>query len=48
MYQGDVVGRGRGEGVPPLFDRGDASRTSPLFWTEILAKVSPLLQLVTY
>jgi len=33
---------------PPLFDRGDASPTLPLFRTEIRAKVSSLLQLVTY
>jgi len=41
-----VVGR-----RPPTFiDRvdADASRTPPLFWTEIRAKISPLLQLVTY
>jgi len=41
-----VVQRGRGA---TFFDRGDASRIPPpLFWTEIRAKVSPLLQLVTY
>jgi len=34
--------------TPTFFDRGDASPTPPLFWTEIRAKVSPLLQLVTY
>ena len=46
----DVVGRGRrGTASPHFFDRGDASPTPPsLFWTEIRAKVSPLLQLVTY
>jgi len=38
----------RGDGVPPLFRQGDASPTPPTFWTEIRAKVSPLLQLVTY
>jgi len=45
-----VVGRGRwGTGRPPnFFDRGDASLTPPLLWTEIRAKVSPLLQRVTY
>ena len=32
----------------PLIRQGDASPTPPLFWTEIRAKVSPLLQLVTY
>jgi len=37
-YRG-VVGRIRG---------GDGVPTPPLFWTEIRAKVSPLLQLVTY
>jgi len=38
----------RGDGVPHFFD-GDASPTLlPLFWTEIRAKVSSLLQLVTY
>jgi len=36
-------------GVPTFFDRGDASpATPPLFGTEFRAKVSPLLQLVTY
>jgi len=41
--------RTRGGRRPPLFfDRGDASPTPSLFWTEIRAKVSPLLQLVTY
>ena len=39
---GFVVGRGR------FFDTGDASSTPPLFWTEIHATVSPLLQLATY
>jgi len=38
----------RGDGVPHFSRQGDASPTSPLFWTEICAKVSPLLQLVTY
>jgi len=38
----------RGDGAPTFFDRGDASPTPALFWTEIHAKVSPLLQLVTY
>jgi len=33
---------------PHFFDRRDSSPTPPLFWTEICAKVSPLLQLVTY
>ena len=44
-----VVKWGRG-GRRPLsfFDRGDTSPTPPLLWTEIRAKVSPLLQLVTY
>ena len=43
-----VVGRGRGGTASPHFsDRGDVSPL-PLFWTEIRAKVSPLLQLVTY
>jgi len=44
-----VVGRGRGDSVPPLFSTGGGRVPhSPLFWTEIRAKVSPLLQLVTY
>ena len=43
-----VVGRGRGRRRPPLFSTGDASPTPLTFWTEIRAKVSPLLQLVTY
>ena len=44
------VGRRRGGGrrPPTFFDRGDASPTPPTFWTEIRAKVSPVLQLVTY
>jgi len=47
--QGCVVGRGRGgTASPTFFYRGDASPTPPLFWTEIRAKVSLLLQLVTY
>jgi len=47
-HQG-VVGRGRRrDGVPPLFSTGGCVPHSPLFWTEIRAKVSPLLQLVTY
>jgi len=33
---------------PHFFQQGGASPTPPLFWTEIRAKVSPLLQLVTY
>jgi len=37
------------DGVPPLFlSGGRVPHPSPLFWTEIRAKVSPLLQLVTY
>jgi len=39
---------GRGDGAPHFFRQGDASPTPPVFWTEIPAKVSPLLQLVTY
>ena len=39
---------GAGTTSPTFFDRGDASPTPPLFWTEIRAKVSLLLQLVTY
>ena len=43
-----VVGRGRlGGQRPPFFRQGDVSPL-PLFWTEIRAKVSPQLQLVTY
>ena len=38
----------RGDGVPPLFDREGRVPHSPTFWTEIRAKVSLLLQLVTY
>ena len=37
-----------GAASPIFFRQGDASPTPPLFWTEIRAKVSPLLQLVTY
>ena len=36
-----------GDGVPHFFRRGRPP-LSPLFWTEIRAKVSPLLQLVSY
>jgi len=44
-----VVGGDAGvQRTPTFFDRGDASSTPPLFWTEIRAKVSPPLQLVTY
>ena len=44
-----VVGQGRGGTASThFFQQGDASPTPPLFWTEIRAKVSPLLQLVTY
>jgi len=39
-----VVGRG----MASLFSTGDTSPTPPTFWTEIRAKCSPLLQLVTY
>ena len=39
----------RGDDVPPLFRQaGRVPHSPPLFWTEIRAKVSPLLQLVTY
>jgi len=39
----------RADGVPrTFFDRGTRPPLPPLFWTEIRAKVSPLLQLVTY
>jgi len=39
----------RGDGVPPLFSTGGTRPPlPPIFWTEIRAKVSPLLQLVTY
>ena len=48
IYSG-VVGRGRGGRRPPLFSTGGTRLPLPsLFWTEIRAKVSPLLQLVTY
>jgi len=41
-----VVGRGRGGmASPTFFDRGTRPPLPPLFWTEIRAKVSPLLQL---
>jgi len=44
-----VVGRGRGgRRPPPAFSTGGRVPHSPTFWTEIRAKVSPLLQLVTY
>jgi len=44
-----VMGRERGgDGVPTFFVRGTRPPLPPLFWTEIRAKVSPLLQLVTY
>ena len=40
----------RGDGVPPTFfsTGGRVPHSPPLFWAEIRAKVSPLLQLVTY
>ena len=37
-----------GAGTRHFFSTGNASPTRPLFWTEIRAKVSPLLRLVTY
>ena len=44
-----VVGPGRGGmASPTFFDRGTRPPLPPLFWTEIRAKVSLLLQLVTY
>ena len=44
-----VVGRRRGgTASPTLFDRETRPPLPPIFWTEIRAKVSPLLQLVTY
>ena len=43
-----VVGRGRGGWRPPLLTGGRVPHSPSLFWTEIRAKVSPLLQLVTY
>jgi len=38
------VGRGRGGRRPPLFSTGGTRPPLPHFWTEIRAKVSPLLQ----
>jgi len=47
-HQG-VVGRGSGVTASPHFFRqGERVPHSPTFWTEIRAKVSPLLQLVIY
>jgi len=46
-----VSGRGvvrRGDGVPHYFRQGARVPHSPIFWTEIGAKVSPLFQLVSY
>jgi len=44
-----VVGRGRGgTAFPHFFSTGGRVPHFPHFWTEIRAKVSPLLQLVTY
>jgi len=42
-----VVGRRRGGTAFPHFFR-QGGRVHPLFFTEIHAKVSPMLQLVTY
>jgi len=40
---------GAGDGVPAFFSTGGTRLPlSPLFWSDIRAKVSPLLQLVTY
>ena len=38
----------RGTASPTFSTGGTRTPLSPLFWTEIRAKVSPLLQLVTY
>ena len=38
----------RGTASPTFFDRGTRPPPPPLFWNEIRAKVSPLLQLVTF
>jgi len=49
IHDQESTGAGtRGDGVPHFFRQGDASPTPPLFWTETRAKVSLLLQLVTY
>jgi len=45
---GVVGGNAGGDGVPHFFSTGGRPPLSPLFWTEIRAKVSPLLQLVSY
>jgi len=45
VHQGCSGAGTRGTAYPTFFDRGDAS---PTFWTEIRAKLSPPLQLVTY
>jgi len=45
-----VVGRGRGGTASPHFFRqgGRVPHSPHVFWTEIRAKLSPLLQPVTY
>ena len=46
--QGCSGARTRGTVSPTFFRQGTRPPLPPLFWTEIRAKVSPLLQLVTY
>ena len=46
--QGCSGARTRGDGVPHFFRQEGRVPHSPTFWIEIRAKVSPLLQLVTY
>ena len=48
LLQGCSGAETRGAAFPHFFRQGDASPTPPTFWIEIHAKVSPLLQLVTY
>ena len=48
LYQSCSGAGTREDGVPHFFLQGTRPPLPHFFWTEIRAKVSPLLQLVTY